>query len=436
MFATAFVGNMILARCLGASGMGIWSIMVTFLSMILLVCGPGIASANVYYVAQGKHTAGESWAVTLLLGTGFGIVGVCTGKVLLWLRFKSIAGIEDQRLILLLLLSLPLLYITDWGYKIILGMDRIGLMNLLGLISNIFHLGLIILFVEIMKIGLWGVVTAYLGMYLSSTLMLIVTFLILMRPKEFRLRWKTIQLDVVYGVKIYFGKLSEWTNNRIDLLIAPLFLDSKQIGLYAVVVAVTEKLWLIPSAISQAVFPKISADIKGRPELVGRACRTSIIIMLPIMLLLIAGGWWVIPALFGSEFQGSYLPMLAILPGIFMLGISQILSASLAATNHPATISAVVTVASVINVILNFLLIPRMGITGCSLASTGSYTFQAVALLWYYCQYTGVRPVSLIRVQFSDLLILLKQSRQIIANGSYERQESLRFKLFNKICSR
>ena len=166
------------------------------------------------------------------------------------------------------------------------------------------------------------------------------------------------------------------------------------------------------------MFPKISAGEDGRPDLVGRACRTSIIIMFPIMLLLIAVGWWLIPVLFGIEFQGSYLPMLAILPGIFMLGISQILSASLAATNHPVTISAVVTVASTINVILNFLLIPHLGIIGCSIASTGSYTFQAVALLWFYCHYTDTRPLSLMRIQSRDLLILLKQSRQIMANGS------------------
>ena len=239
IFGTAFVGNMILARILGASGMGIWSVMVAFLSMVLLVCGPGIASANVYYVAQRKHTIEESWAVTLVLGTGFGVLGIFVGKTLIWLRFKSISGVKDQRLILLLLLSLPLIYISDWGYKIILGMDRVGLMNLLVIIANIIHLVLIVVFVEILKIGLWGAVVAYLGMNLFATVLLMVTFLVIMQPKEFRLGWKTMQLNITYGMKIYFGKLSEWTNNRIDMLIAPLFLDSRQVGLYAVAVAVT-----------------------------------------------------------------------------------------------------------------------------------------------------------------------------------------------------
>ena len=408
----AFVGNIILARLLGASGMGIWAVIVSFLALVIHLCGPGISFANVYYVAQKKQTPGQAWAATLLLGFGFGALGILTGGVLVLLKFKSLANIADMRLVLLILVAIPLMYISTWGSRIIQGMDRISLMNLLDVISQLAYLCLLVFFVWILKWKLWGAITAFIGWHLSAVIALSVTLAILMRPGEFRLSWKSARSSVIYGFKMYMGKVSNWANNRIDMLIAPIFLQSAQIGQYAVAVAVVEKLWMFPDALSQAVFPKVSADAKGRPELTAQACRVSLIVMLPIALILASVGWWFFPFLFGPEYKGSYILMAAILPGTLAFGISRILTVGMAGINRPATLSGVVAVSAAVNIALNFLMIPRLGVLGCSLASTGSYTFEMILLIWCHCRYHQVNPLSLVNIKFSDLTMVIEQGKR------------------------
>jgi O-antigen/teichoic acid export membrane protein len=410
--ALAFAGNIILARLLGASGMGMWAVMVSFLALVIHLCGPGISFANVYYVAQKKQTAGQAWAATLLLGFGFGALGILTGVVLVLLKFKSLANIADKRLVLLILVALPLMYISTWGSRIIQGMDRISLMNLLDVISQVAYLCLLVFFVWILKWKLWGAITAYIGWHLSAVIALAIALAIVTRPGEFHLRWEAVRSSVVYGFKMYMGKVSNWANNRIDMLIAPLFLQSAQIGQYAVAVAVIEKLWMFPDSLSQAVFPKVSADAKGRPELTAQACRVALIMMLPIALLLAAIGVWLFPLLFGPEYRGSYILMVAILPGTLAFGISRILTVGMAGVNRPAILSGVVAASAASNILLNFLLIPRFGVVGCSLASTGSYSFEMLLLIWSHCHHHQVSPLTLVNVKLSDLMMVIEQGKR------------------------
>ena len=415
IFGLSFAGNVLLARFLGASGMGIWAVMISFLSLLIHICGPGIAYANVYYGAQGKHTAGQAWAATLLLGFGFGVLAILTGVAFVLLKFRSLANIGDKRLVLALLLALPLMLTSTWGIKIIQGMNRISLMNLLDIISQSVYLVLVLVFVVIFKRKLWGSVIAYVGWHLSAVIALIVTLAILMKQGEFRLRWEAIRSNFTYGVKMYVGKLSNWTNNRIDMLIAPLFLSNALIGQYTMAVAITEKLWMIPDSLSQAVFPKISADAKGRPELTAQACRTALIVMLPVALFLIIFGRLLFRILLGPEFRGSYILMLAILPGTMAFGIGSILVTSLAGTNRPAILSVVVAIAAASNILFNFLLVPWLGVIGCSLASTGSYTLQMILLGWCHCHYHETSFSSLFTIKRSDLRFLFNQSKHLLA---------------------
>jgi len=408
------IANIILARWLGAAGVGEWAVMLAFLMLSVQIFGPGIAMANVYHVARRRYSVGEIWAATVLVGLCCGMLAVLVGAGLVLAGFKSLATIEDKRLVIVLLLTVPFIFISAWGTRIIQGLAKIGLMNLLDLFTVVTTLVLLVVFVVILKMGLWGAVLAYLGSRVASACAVAVVVRRFMRPGECRLSRDSVLAGLRYGMKMYVGKLSNWANNRLDLLIAPLFLDNVQIGLYAVAVVLTEKLWLISDSMSQAVLPRIAADPQGRPQLTMRACRAALMITLPAAGLLAATGWWLFPVLFGPEFRGSYLPMVAILPGTVGFGLSRILAASLAGTNRPGTLSAVISAAAACNVALNFLLIPRFGVVGCSLASTGSYLVQALVLAICYCRQHRVNFGSLFLVEFEDVRLVWEQGSRLL----------------------
>ena len=75
--------------------------------------------------------------------------------------------------------------------------------------------------------------------------------------------------------------------------------------------------------------------------------------------------------------------------GIFTLSIGRVLVAELLARERPRYIVWASSAAVVANVIGNLLLVPRMGISGASLASSVSYSIMSGVVTWYYRRVTG-----------------------------------------------
>ena len=95
-------------------------------------------------------------------------------------------------------------------------------------------------------------------------------------------------------------------------------------------------------------------------------------------------GPWLIPLLFSSRFKGSYVPMVALLPGVILLGGGKVLTNDIAGRGHPEYNSITSGLALGLTVGLTVWLIPKYGILGASLASTIAYSTAFLASLVVY----------------------------------------------------
>ena len=86
--------------------------------------------------------------------------------------------------------------------------------------------------------------------------------------------------------------------------------------------------------------------------------------------------------IYTDAFMDAYLPMLALLPGVVLLGSTRVLTNDIAGRGYPQYNSISSAVALILTVALDFLLIPRFGIMGAALASTASYTMTALIALF------------------------------------------------------
>jgi O-antigen/teichoic acid export membrane protein len=85
-----------------------------------------------------------------------------------------------------------------------------------------------------------------------------------------------------------------------------------------------------------------------------------------------------------ETFLGAYTPMLALLPGVVLLGAGKVLTNDIAGRGFPHYNSIVAGCSLVITVALDLLLIPRMGVMGAALASTVAYSSTfALAVAFY-----------------------------------------------------
>jgi O-antigen/teichoic acid export membrane protein len=84
------------------------------------------------------------------------------------------------------------------------------------------------------------------------------------------------------------------------------------------------------------------------------------------------------------------VPLVLLLPGIVAFAPVKVLAAYLAGAGLPRLFFRVSTSSLVVTVVLDLLLIPRLGIAGAALASSASYTTAAAVMLWIFRSTTGV----------------------------------------------
>lgn len=111
---------------------------------------------------------------------------------------------------------------------------------------------------------------------------------------------------------------------------------------------------------------------------------------------------WVIPLVFGAQFRPSVPVIWWILPGTVALAVGKVMAADLTARGRPEYSSIFAIMALGVTVVLDLVLIPRMGIEGAALASSAAYFLDALLLAMALKRVLQVRWVTLLLPSTSD----------------------------------
>jgi PST family polysaccharide transporter len=169
---------------------------------------------------------------------------------------------------------------------------------------------------------------------------------------------------------------------RIDQLMLGQMLGDESVGIYSAAVRISEVWYFIPMAIAASVFPSI-IETKKQDETIyyqrlQKLYDMMVMLALSLALLMTFLSDWVVILLFGTAYQKSG-PVLAvhIWAGIFVfLGVASgkwfLIEGLQRYTFYKTLLGAVV------NVGLNFLMIPKFGATGAAYATVISYAIAAM----------------------------------------------------------
>ncbi len=168
---------------------------------------------------------------------------------------------------------------------------------------------------------------------------------------------------------------------RIDLIMIKEMLGEKEVGLYSAATRISEVWYFIPMLLTNSLFPSIVNAKKVSEELYyARLQRlytlmvwTAIAIALPMTFL----SGWLITILFGEAYRDAgQVLMIHIWAGVFVfLGVA---SGQWLVNEGLQKYSAInTTVGAFVNILLNFLLIPKFGICGAAIATVLSYSIAA-----------------------------------------------------------
>jgi O-antigen/teichoic acid export membrane protein len=226
---------------------------------------------------------------------------------------------------------------------------------------------------------------------------------------------KLLKDAINYGLRGQVGQILQFINYRFDLLVVNALLGTASVGIYGVGAAVSQIIWQVPNALSYALYSRVSAvEREDGNRITERVARQSLMLSLLLALFMMPVGYLAIPLLFGKSFAPAVMSMYLLLPGVVLLSHYKILGVHMAGQGHPEYYSYAAGVSAVVTLILDFVLVPRMGINGAAVASSVAYTLTSALSVYWFCRMTGMKSVS---------RLFLPQRGDLIRRGKHVKRE-------------
>ena len=396
---SSFLIGIILSRILGAAGYGRYSSIIVVPMIVIGLTQLGIRRSTMYHLGAGKDSDDNIVSATfiLLLLTSL-LTIIISGFVFMFSESKT-----DLVNLTIVMLTIPFVLCNVFAGGIFLGKLEILRANILNSGPTLVNLVFVIILVWILRLSVTG---AFLALLFGNIVMSGFVFYII--RKSFHLTWKyhekimksMVRLGAVFSLSIFIMQL----NYRIDILLLKRLSTLEQIGLYSLATHIAEQLWHVPYAIEAIVLTRSAgtADDQVANRKVASIMRISFLVSILLCMIIYLLAPSVIPLIFGSGFRGSVPMVRGILPGILMLVVFRILNSRLAGMGKPQVAIYTFIPALILNLILNFIWIPRYGAMGSVWATNASYTFGCIIFLFAYSWKVRMPVIEIFRYQRSD----------------------------------
>lgn len=204
--------------------------------------------------------------------------------------------------------------------------------------------------------------------------------------------WDTSRALIVRGWPLLLAGMSVALYVKSDQVMLQWLRGAKELGQYSVAVRVAESLYFLPVVLANTFIPRIgrgTGDYQSDPALrqlyrsawvlgVGMVGLTAIV--LPTLTTFV----------FGEQYRDSLVGLKYLAPSGFAVATGVASGVWLNRKGGPLLnlIPLRTATAMILNICLNFLLIPRMGIAGAAIATSISYNFATFAFMFLFTSET------------------------------------------------
>ena len=374
--ALAFVVSVIVSRVLGPEGKGIVAYFLLFFTTIGQYGHLGITYATPYFSKKTEYNEKE------VFNNNFSyILFMCLIISLILLVGRSLEIIftdYSYPMIILGVCTLTFTMIAEFLSTFYIANERIIEVNRVNLTSNLLKLFTILV--------LW--LTSNLNLYtylIVITLPLILNTIFLIR--NLKINFKIIINKVLlskefkFGITIYLSTLFIFMNYKIDQVFIKFMLGKEQLGIYTVAVSLAELLFLIPGSVAGAILGRLynmeDNNPNERKKLTSGTIKVTFYITFILMLIGIACTV-LIPIVYGEDYSGAILPTIILFLGILFASIGKISASYFQSSGEPKIHLYITFIVFLINIVMNWIMIPLVGISGAAIASTISYTAYGI----------------------------------------------------------
>jgi len=398
----AFGTAIVLARVLGPADRGLLALAVLIPDITGKICSAGYEMVNSTFAGLYKDKRSSLFQQTLIIvlsGTVVSILAIC----IFYFRLPIKKGQFDQlstEIILLACLTIPTAMLARLLIALTRGVGKISA----AAVTYTVQMG-------VLFVGSFIVLVCFEGGIRAAVIVMVLAPLVYVSFHPSRFSFEMFKKAFVFGGQISLSTIARLLNLRLDQAILAFMVGADHVGLYVVAVVFAERLRLLPGSISSAFLPRLANELSERQLQVPRVYRYTVIISVVSMLAAAVLGAPAILLFFGREYTGAIVSFLCLLPGITVLGGSSILDSDMAAREKPkySVVTGYTTLA--VNVMLNLVLIPHLGIVGAAIASSISYSLAGVFWLTFF-RHESKLPLSELVPTWQDVSYLLQQLKR------------------------
>jgi O-antigen/teichoic acid export membrane protein len=170
---------------------------------------------------------------------------------------------------------------------------------------------------------------------------------------------------------------------RVDQIMLKYLTDEEGLGYYSIVVRLTEITFFIPTILQTVLMPRLIKYCDDRGERHYYKMLSSVFSMVAVpmavgALLISLLSSYLVPYIYGQEYEYSGFLLSIHIWLVIPVGISMIKSIDIVRLNATKVHLSTTLVGLCINLVLNFALIPVIGVVGASVASLLSYMYVAI----------------------------------------------------------
>ncbi|MDD4761689.1 MAG: flippase [Candidatus Pacebacteria bacterium] len=357
------------ARILGAGSWGSFSYALSLAAFLSIFSDLGINAFTTRELSR-KETKNSS-----LLSAGFFVKFIFTFLLILFAFIFSsyLSPLEEARgLIFIAVLIFAFDSVRDFGSSLTRAAEKMEIESLINILTNLMIaiLGFIFLYFFKNSFSLaWGYA---LGSLSGSILMIFAvrkTFLSFLGKINFSDIKKVLSLSLPFSVMSVMGAVMINT----DIVIISWMLGAESTGLFAAAEKPIQLLYLLPSVFAASLFPMMSRISENKNGEFKKVFEKSVSTILALALPISLGGFIlskeIIFLLYGPAYLASSLSFAILSLTIFIIFPSIIIGNAVFALNEQKKLIAFSLFGMLGNIILDIVLIPKFGITGCAFAT-------------------------------------------------------------------
>jgi stage V sporulation protein B len=380
--AVAAVTELCFARLLGPAPRGLISLCLMSIAFGSLIGSLGSEATIVVWISAAKGHV-STWFPAVMVWVAIGcLLSSALWSELFWRWHPLFLRGLTPRLARLVLATIPATVLFSVVMALLVGEERFRLRSLIALVNRVS--GLVFFLISLALLGRnadSAIVGNLVGLVVATCIALLFLRHYIRNAWKLSAARRSLLPTIIFGIRGQSGNLASFFSYRLDVFIVNYFLDASQVGLYALGVLVSEVLWQLPGIVSTALCPRTARTLDaGAENFTCMIVRQVFLVTVIASLAVAVASPFAVPLIFGARFAPSVRVIWWILPGTVALSLGKVIGADLTARGLNIHMPISAFIGLVITFVLDWVLIPRLGIQGAALASSVAYLVSGAYL--------------------------------------------------------